>query len=258
LAVATSRFGVEVHAYCSMSTHVHMVVTDTRGLVPLFLAQFHRIVALATKVMRRWGGSVWDSEQTSLVLLETPQALIDKAAYVMANPVAAGLVRYASDWTGAKSYADEMGSGRQFATRPGVWFSRRKGAWPERAELQLVAPKGFDPTEWRAAVADAVVEHEQRARAELASSGRSFVGLKRLEAVSPYARATSLEVSGGRNPTFAVGKVRGAYRRAAAAVRAFREAYHEALRRWREGVRDVVFPIGTWWMARVHSVLVAT
>lgn len=57
LAVSVARFGLQVHAFCVMSTHHHLVVTDPRGVLPDFLAYFHRITSLATKVLRKWEGS---------------------------------------------------------------------------------------------------------------------------------------------------------------------------------------------------------
>jgi REP element-mobilizing transposase RayT len=92
LAVMASRHDVAVHAVVIMSTHEHLIVTDTHGRLPLFLRELHRLVALGVKVLRRWEGSVWDHERPSVVHLRTQQAVIEKLAYVMANPVEAGLV----------------------------------------------------------------------------------------------------------------------------------------------------------------------
>ena len=85
-----------------MSTHVHLVVTDPLGRQPDFLAVFRRLVALATKVLRKWEGTLWDSEQVSVVRLETREAVIDKIGHAVANPVAAGLVH--RDYLGADGH----------------------------------------------------------------------------------------------------------------------------------------------------------
>ncbi|MCB9786962.1 MAG: hypothetical protein H6744_09755 [Deltaproteobacteria bacterium] len=37
----------------------------------------------------------------------------------------------------------------------------------------------------------------------------------------------------------------------------FRRLYAEALSRWRRGLRDTVFPYGTYQMARLHDVRIA-
>lgn len=115
LAVSTRRFGVQVHALCAMSTHLHLVVTDVRGVLPRFLQFFRRIVALGTKVLRTWEGPVWDHEATSVVRLLTHAAVVEKIAYTLANPVAAGLVRHAREWPGAKVSPSEIGRGEQRA-----------------------------------------------------------------------------------------------------------------------------------------------
>src|SRR6185503_18929727 len=71
LAVSAHRYGVQVHAFCAMSTHLHLVLTDVKGALPLFLQFFHRLVALGTKVLRAWEGPVWDHDATSVVRLLT-------------------------------------------------------------------------------------------------------------------------------------------------------------------------------------------
>ena len=36
LAVAAERSGILLHAYCFMSNHLHLVLTDPRGTLPAF------------------------------------------------------------------------------------------------------------------------------------------------------------------------------------------------------------------------------
>jgi len=261
LAICAERYGMLVHAYCSMSTHFHIVLTDVLGKLPKFLAQFNRLLGMCTKVLRKWEGSVWDNGQTSAVKLTTPEAVVDKIGYVLANPVASGLVKYACDWPGAKTHVDDLGGGLVHASRPRVYLDAERGGWPETAELELALPphvEAHDADAWRDAVKASLAEHEVHARETVAENGWKFLGARRAEKVSPYERATSFEPIRGRNPTFAVGGVAGAYAAAVRALRAFRAAYAVALERWRAGVRDVVFPAGTWWMARAHSAVVAT
>ncbi len=259
LAVCAEQHGIRVHAFCAMSTHLHIVLTDPLGVLPRFLECFHRLVGLCTKVLRKWEGPLWDHAQTSVVRLETTEAVVDKIGYVLANPVASGLVRYAHEWPGAKSRVNELGGGRVRAARPRVYLDADRARWPDAAVVELALPsdvRGRDAGVWRDAVKASVAEHEARGRAEVAASGRSFLGARRAERISPYDRATTVEADRERNPTFAVGAVIGACARAVQALRAFRGAYDAAMARWRTGVRETVFPAGTWWMARVHAVIV--
>ena len=123
LAVCAREFGVRVHAVTLMSTHEHLVLTDVRGRLPDFLQRFHRLVSLGTKALRKWDGPVWDHERTSVVRLLTENALVEKLAYVAANPVKAGLVRKANDWPGVTVLPHELGRRTFAAERPDGFFN---------------------------------------------------------------------------------------------------------------------------------------
>ncbi|WP_437738886.1 transposase [Sorangium sp. So ce1335] len=260
LAVSSRRYGIEVHALCAMSTHLHLVVTDASGVLPRFLQFFHRIVALGTKVLRQWEGPVWDHEATSVVRLLTRAAVVEKIAYVLANPVAAGLVRHAGEWPGAKAEVSEIGRGVLRAARPTAYLNPKNPQWPEEVTLLLALPPVIEPDSadaFRGEVAAEIERQEAQADAEVRRRGLRFLGAAQVGRISPYGRATSSEKLGSRNPTFAVGRQQGdAWRTAGAAVRAFRASYRAALERWRAGVRSVVFPAGTWWMRAFHGVSV--
>lgn len=256
LACAARRSGVLVHAYCVMSTHVHVVVTDERGVLPAFLQWFHRILAMTMKVLRRWEGSFWDGEKTSVVRLETPEAILDKIAYTLANPVAAGLVATALDWPGARSTVAEIGGGSRLVMRPNLWFDTSRGAWPERVELSLDLPPIFanDPAGFRASVEELLRTKEGVAHAAHRIAHRRIVGADRIRRQKPSMRVARPEPIRKLNPTFAVGAGRPDLSRAASdALRAFRAEYTRALARWRGGARDVTFPRGTWAMRVVHG-----
>jgi REP element-mobilizing transposase RayT len=257
LAVSARRFGIEVHAVCAMSTHLHLVVTDVHAVLPRFLQFFHRIVALGTKVLRAWEGPVWDHEATSVVRLLTPVAVVEKIAYVLANPVAAGLVRHAREWPGAKVNPDQLGGGELHARRPTAFFDPANPAWPASVTLPLALPPGVEVgnvEDFRRDVTAELERQETQAHEEVHRRGLRFLGADRAGRVSPHDRITSFEALRDRNPTFAVGRGQGgAWRAAVAAVRAFRGCYRAALERWRVGVRTIVFPAGTWWMHVFHG-----
>ncbi|MGK4003940.1 transposase [Sorangium sp. So ce1036] len=260
LAVSARRFGVQVHALCVMSTHLHLVITDVDGVLPRFLQFFHRLVALGTKVLRAWEGPVWDHEPTSVVRLMTPAAVVEKVAYTLANPVVAGLVSRACDWSGAKVLVDELGCGVLRAMRPDVYFDPTNPRWPDEATLALTLPPGIaqeDADRFREEVAVELEGQEEQARMAMQRQGSGVLGPVRAGEVSPYRRATSFEPARERNPTFAVGRQQPeAWQLAADAVRAFRAAYRDALASWRAGVRSAVFPVGTWCMRVLHGVRV--
>jgi putative transposase len=257
LAVSSRRYGVEVHALCAMSNHLHLVVTDVLGVLPEFLAHFHRIVALSTKVLRKWEGPVWDHDHTSAVQLVTRRTMAEKIAYVLANPVAAGLVEHAHEWPGAKVDVHQLGREVLRAARPEGYLDPENPQWPEEAALPFTLPPAIPQEDAAGFCRDVAAELEQleaAAHREVEQQGLRFLGQRRVREVSPYDRATSFEALRARIPTFAVGgEPRSVWLAAAAAVRTFRTAYREALVRWRGGERDAVFPTGTWWMRVFHS-----
>ena len=254
------RHGIQVHAVVLMSTHEHLILSDPLERLPMFLRELHRVVALGVKVLRGWEGAVWDHERPSVVHLRTPQAVIEKLAYVMANPVAAGLVRAAKEWPGVRTLPHELGTAQLRAHRPRCFFDEHNPLWPAHAALDLAMPSVEDMTDAqiRSEVARELEESERQARAAVQAKGWAFMGEQRVRKASPYSRAKSWEPLRGRNPHFAVGKQqREAFFEAAATLRAFRGAYRDALSQWQGGNRLARFPLGTWLMRVVHGALTA-
>ena len=261
LAVCAQKFDVQVHAVTVMSTHEHLVVTDTRGVLPRFTQELHRLLALSIKSLRKWEGALWDHEKTSVVELRTPEAMLEKLAYCITNPVAAGLVHHARQWPGVQTRPEHLGRTHWTAKKPKHYFDPKSRQWPATATLTLTMPVVLDRTaaEVRQAVADEVERLEAEANKEVSSKGWKVLGAKIVSALSPHKRATSREPLRGRNPSFAVGRGQAhALKQAVAALRAFRSAYRAALEAWRSGVRDVLFPHGTWVMRLGHGALVET
>jgi REP element-mobilizing transposase RayT len=256
LAVAAKRTGVQVHAACAMSNHVHMVVTDLRGRLPEFLAYFHKYVAKAVNAsLGRWE-NLWAAEQSSTVRLLEPDDVLAKTVYVLTNPVAARLVRSSRKWPGLWGYRKRHG---QKVTRPSVFF-RPNGPMPGEATLQFVPPPAFadlSQRQYENKVAEAVKEEEAKLRREAKAEGQSFLGERRVLAQGVTDTPASREPRRQLNPRVAS---RNKWRRVEALQRfkEFIDAYREAYHRWRQGVRRVVFPAGTYGLRLHASVAVAT
>lgn len=252
---------MQLHAFVLMSTHEHLVLTDTNRRLPDFLRRLHRLVALGTKVLRKWEGPVWDHERPSVVRLLTERAVIESMAYVLANPVKAGLVQRAAHWPGVTVLPQQLGRRTWKVKRPDFYFDAEN--WPDEVELTLTLPpmlQGlYTDAQIRDAVALELTNQERLAQAEVRKKGWRVLGSERIRRVSPYRRAKSFEPIRGRNPTFAVGRgQRSVFLAAVAELRAFRRAYRDALERWRADLRQTVFPVGTWAMRCIHAASVDT
>jgi REP-associated tyrosine transposase len=256
LAVAADRYGIQVHAFCVLSNHYHLIVTDPHARLPDFHRYLDGLVARATNcALGRWE-SFWDPDSYSAVRLETAADILDKMVYVLANPVAAGLVRLGSEWPGLWSGPELIGRGPIVANRPKAFF-REDGPMPVSASLQLRRAPGFESD---GALADALRkrlgEAEDRAAADLEREGRATVGARRVLAQKPHARPAMGEPRRALSPRVAC---RNKWRRIEALQRLeeFGDAYRDALRKWRAGVRDILFPSGTWLMRVQHAALCA-
>ena len=225
-----------------------------------FLRDFHRTVAKAMKALLHMDGNFWEDTPPSVVHLQTTQAFVDKSAYQIANPVEAGAVAHSRQWPGVIVHADEVGNKRITVSRPDVYFDPKSKAWPATVTLNLTMPDVGDYTdnEIRDLIAQDAKRLEDDARRRVRAEGRTFMGIKKVTQVSRFKRATKPEARGEINPTFAVGRHnREAYEAAVIALREFRHLYRKALNAWREKVREVLFPPGTFVMRWLHAVHVA-
>jgi REP element-mobilizing transposase RayT len=252
LAFAMRKTGVVLHAACVLSNHHHLVVTDPRGVLPDFLRELHRLTAKAINALQGQWENLWAAEPCNAVRLVTDEDVIDKIAYVAANPVAAGLVARPEDWPGFIVW----GKRRAVVERPKTYF-RDDGDCPEALVLCVTEPEPRDRLEgwsrgWTARVSRAIEEKVAEARATLRAEGRIVLGRAAVMAASFIQRARSYEEKRGVTPTLA-SRVTAVRRQLKRLERSFRARYRAAFERWRRGVRDVVFPDGTWGMRVLHG-----
>jgi len=256
LGIAANEFNVSIHAATLVSTHPHTAVTDNEGNLPDFRHRFHRLLALCTKAFRGWPEEVFNKSQAGEHELLTPKAMVRHLAYLIANPVLAGAVRYAKDWPGAKTLARDIGCRVICVPRPTFYLDPANPDWPEWVEIRLEMPQmliDYYGSIERAqqAIEEEVKKLEKHALRESKRKGRPFAGARRILRAKHTVRSRSFEEFGSLNPQFAAGGDAEAARAAVERLRAFNDAYDAALARWTAGDRDVRFPHGTWWM-RVH------
>jgi putative transposase len=246
LAHAAAKHGVHIHGFGCMSNHPHEVVTDVRGVLPDFLRDLHREIALAAKQLYGIPENVWSAEPPSAVELHGPAAQLDAVLYTMLNPVAAGLVARAADWPGAISLPSTR---RIEARRPDVWFSSDR---PEVLTLELTPPPAWtgDADTWHAWLDENLSQREDEIRRERGKQRKPFLGRARVLTQRPFDRPRNPdELVPTRNPTLKTSGDGPLMRFAITALRAWRRAYREARARWCLD-KTVGFPLGTWWVVK--------
>lgn len=257
LALAAQRYRIHVHAFCVLSNHLHLVVTDVDGRLPAFMQYFTSLVARAVNASLGRFEGLWASGCSySSVEPLAPSDVLAKIAYVLANPVAAGLVKRGSDWPGLWTAPEQIGTTKLTVRKPKTFFDP-KGYLPETVELELTVPPCFTSADdFRAQLSAAVRELEEEHHRRLASQGRHFLGSARVCAQNPRASPRPGEPRFGLKPRVAARdkwrRIEGLFR-----LKSFEQDYRTSRASWCAGIRDVVFPAGTYLMRIMYGVQVA-
>jgi REP element-mobilizing transposase RayT len=248
LAVAAQRHDILVHAACVLSNHCHLVVTDTKGQLPKFMQYLDSLVARAVNAsIGRFEGFWAKDGSYSAVEPLDPSDVVRKVAYVLGNPVAAGLVRRGAQWPGLWTAPEQIGTATLTARKPSVFFDPNSHL-PATAELALTVPPRFpSAAEFRSVVTTELQAIEAR------HQGRKFLGVARVLAQSPFARPAPGEPRFEISPRIAA---RDKWRRIEGLLRLkeFVEEYRSAWADRRSGAGNVVFPAGTWLLRVLHGV----
>lgn len=245
LLLKAQKYGIRLHAFCFMSNHFHLVVTDAQGTLPAFMRDFLCNSSKALQVVLQESRRIWCSDRYSSVSLLDCDAAERTSSYSHANPTQAGRVSDPRDWPGLTTARFRPGS-TLTAKRPDIYFSPRYSPAEVSARLEPVN-LSYDPESSSKASADRIdaltAEHVKKVHATMRLNGTRFAGALRSRAVPRSTRGT--RKVGTAKPLFATKNTQ----LMAAAIRehtTFHEDHREAQQRLRAGERDVVFPSGTY------------
>ena len=254
LAHYAGCYGIEVHGYAFLSTHYHLVVTDTRGLLGAFMRDLNSQVARILNFRLERRENLFSRDGYEAWQLDT-EDVVGHLAYLAANPVEAGLVRDPADWPGLLSLPASFSSGPRRAYQPeqGFYGRGRSKRYPEFVDLELTLPPNM--TSEDTFVRDFQRQLDARVQAALRSRrSRVWPPISALRSVDPH-----WVPPGETRPDFQVRPhlAKGASPERKRALQAWREAYKHAIYAWKAGVRDVQFPPGTYLMRHLHKARVA-
>jgi hypothetical protein len=255
LAVAANRFGIEVHYTMPVSNHHHTGAHDPKGNYPEFLELFHKLFAKCQNTLRGRWENFWATEQASALRLSGPADVLDKMVYALSNPVKDHLVEKATDWPGASSLYATLHGTELTAYRPKHFF-RKDGSMPEKVTLKLHRLKGYEhltQEQFAALVMDRIAKVERKAREQ--RRGGPVLGVKAILRQRPTDTPDTVEPRRQLNPRVAA---KNKWQRIEALRRnkAFQIAYAKAREAFSWGLGNVMFPEGTYWLARFAGVLV--
>jgi hypothetical protein len=258
LARAARLSGVLLHEFQVLSNHYHVVFTDVRGQRPEFFRELNQFVARGINAsVGRWENVFAPGSYNAVALVDS-EAIERECLYTLCNVVKHGLVRLPEYWDGVCSWSMNYGDSKRIQ-RPKGFFDGSSGKTRKEEVLTLVRPAGLypdlDDAEARALLLDKARERSHAIGEELRERGGSFMGMKRVRRQPTNSSPSSRAPRRGIRPMVAGNK----WARIEALQRnqAFLDAHEDARLLFEKGKRDVVFPLGTYLMAKRYSVAVA-
>lgn len=105
LADASKKMKIRILAYCIMDNHFHLVLENSSGRMAECMKRLNGLYGMYYRKIVGGTGYVFQGRFKS-TLVEKDAYLFQSIAYLLVNPVRAGIVQYAEDyiWSSIKSY----------------------------------------------------------------------------------------------------------------------------------------------------------
>lgn len=263
LATAARRYNIGIVAYAMMPNHIHIIVRPQPDPDrPFDLVEFRKFVRsnMALFVNAHWDlkGSRFcpDSVGDSIKILDE-ESEIDQLLYVETNGVNAGFGRRPEEFDGAFSQRRWLTSPIT-VDRPSFWFQKR--TWNASEELKLCVPtlqsSAMSAREFEKESTERLNQRLRVIHKARKKEGLGYRTLREVEAEMPdfeERRGSTADHS----RAVMVGTNVAQKAREFHNLRAWRIWYARALQRLRDGETNVVFPPGTYKLAREAGVSVA-
>ncbi len=257
LARAARLYPIEIHAFCFLSNHFHLLATVPHAQR---LAEFMCYLNsnLAREIGRRvgWRERFWGRRYQATLVSEEEPAQVDRLRYILSQGCKENLVRRPRDWPGANSVGALL-TGEEIV---GTWVDRTagyekgragrpsEGGLVDRTERLSLAHlpcwRGLASEVRRRRVAELVDAIELETNDRLRRAGRNPVGRQRLIAQHPHAPVPRPARGPAPQAHAQSARARAELREA---YRAFVAAFRVASRRLLNGDLDAasLFPSGS-------------
>ena len=254
LAEAAERRRVRIVAASAPGNHIHLVVHDETGRVSAFMQDVFSLIGRFCNVRDGVKGiGFWNRQPAVAVALGDPQTVVEKVAYVIANPVTSFLVPKLSEWPGLKFEISDLGRWwGPIYKRPDIFF--RKNGWVSdevqvSSELPPMVEGAYGVEGFQKRVKVVVERLIAEAHAEAKAKGHGFVGIDKILRQSVWKKPSSPDDRKAGFAAEAIHRVaastKARVRQMVKALLEFRIAHALAWEEFRRGLRPL-FPPGTY------------
>ncbi len=256
LARAKRRHKVRVCFFVCVSNHMHLLLwTEDARELARFMGYFLSKLAREVGRLTGWKEKIFGRRYQAIVISEEEEAQIERLRYGLAHGAKEDLVERPRDWPGAHAVRalleGEVLEGLWFdrtqeylARRRGETFDRLQYATREVLELDpLPCWEHLTPERRRARVAALVEDIESEAATRRKRTGAKPLGVAAVLSQDPLQKPKKTK----KSPAPAFHAASRVVRRSLwDAYSLFVAAYRAAAEKLRAGVRDVVFPSGSF------------
>lgn len=263
LFFAAAKYGVLIHSISVQRNHFHAVVTDTRGNISDFMEWLNGMISrnliklYAKTHPHQHLDGIWSKDHFNAVILANAEAVKDAIAYDLTNPVKDGLVSDYRQWPGVCSRPSDWLKSAKRVRRPRGLYSSDRDPTTRWTHATLTIPPLLANQARAHAIADIerlIREKTAAAHAQMRFEGRAFLGVKGLLVADAFDAPHLPRVKSPSVPHAAAGGDRSMLRAVLASIRAFRSSYREAHLHFCRGVRNIVFPAGTFLLQKRFNV----
>ncbi|MDX8397258.1 MAG: transposase [Mariprofundaceae bacterium] len=130
------RFGWMVHSYCLMTNHYHLMIETPKGNLIQGMRQLNGVYTRRFNSFHGRVGHLFQGRYKS-ILVEKESHLLSLCRYIVNNPVAAGMVRDASEWNWS-SYQATAGLASKLKLLTTDWVLEQFGGSADRYRQYIV------------------------------------------------------------------------------------------------------------------------
>jgi REP-associated tyrosine transposase len=251
-AFCAKRHKIELHGFVIMSNHIHMIISDKYGTIPFFLRDFFSLTAKSLNKKLKKTQSIWSSSRPGITRLITPQDVINKMVYILANPVKAHIVKKHSRWPGLISTIQKFTKKSSLVKKPIRLFNKNSSKLPPNVKLQFKIPNVFlDKQRY----IEEITSNLEIRESEIIKNhkGKKFLGVKKALSIDCFSSPEGPLKKSRINPTIACCDKELRFHEIEKLI-IFRRKYRDTYKKWKNGEKTIRFPKGTFAMFYYHGV----